>query len=182
MTGMAIVAHATNTPTLAKEARVGHPAHDSRHTTHDCRDIAAYRGRTTALLRRYFRLSLDLGRVPSVLGREFFRARVTSYRVQSFEDVVIFVHDVEQCLNRLDEFSRALVGRIVLQEYTWEEAAALLRCGRRTVARRFPQALDRLSEIFLGVGLLRPFPAECSSCCQEPEQRGNAACVCALGK
>ena len=59
---------------------------------------SAYRGRTTALLRRYFRMSLDVGRLPSVLGREFFRARVTSYHVHSFEDVVILVHDVERCL------------------------------------------------------------------------------------
>ncbi len=134
------------------------PAHDSRHTTHDCSGLAAYRGRTTALLRRYFRMSLDLGRVPSVLGCEFFRARVTLYQVHSFEDAVIFVHDVEQCLNRLDQLSRTLLARIVLQEYTWEEAASLLRCGRRTVARRFPQALDSLSAIFLEVGLLRALP------------------------
>jgi len=40
--------------------------------------LSAYRGRTMALLRRYFRMSLDIGRLPSVLGREFFRARVTS--------------------------------------------------------------------------------------------------------
>ena len=55
--------------------------------------MVAYRGRTMALLRRYFRMSLDIGRLPSLLGREFFRARVTSYRVHSFEDVVILVHD-----------------------------------------------------------------------------------------
>jgi len=120
--------------------------------------IAAYRGRTTALLRRYFRMSLDIGRLPSVLGREFFRARVTSYHVHSFEDVVILVHDVERCLERLDEFARELVARVVFQDYTWDETAVLLGCSRRTVARRFPRTLDRLSEIFLEVGLLRPFP------------------------
>src|SRR5438876_933901 len=60
-------------------------------------ELWIYRDRTTAMLRRYFRLSVELGRLPSLLGREFFRARVTSYRMHSFEDAVIFVHDVENC-------------------------------------------------------------------------------------
>ena len=75
--------------------------------------IAAYRGRTMGLLRRYFRMSLDIGRLPSLLGREFFRARVASYHVLSFEDVVILVHEVERCLDRLDEFARDVVVRVV---------------------------------------------------------------------
>ena len=35
-----------------------------------------------------------------VLGREFFRAKVTTYTVVTFEDRVIFVHDMETCLDR----------------------------------------------------------------------------------
>jgi hypothetical protein len=101
-----------------------------------------------ALLRRYFRMSLDIGRLPSMLGREFFRARVTSYHAHSFEDVVILVHDVERCLERLDDFSRALLARVVFQDYTWDETAALIGCCRRTVARRFPSTLDLLARFF----------------------------------
>ena len=144
--------------------------------------ITAYRGRTMGLLRRYFHMSLDIGRLPSLLGREFFRARVTSYHVHSFEDVVILVHDVERCLERLDEFARELVARIVLQDYTWDETAVLMGCSRRTVARRFPRTLDRLSEIFLDVGLLRPFPAsgeEHAPACQEACSGENSATSCA---
>jgi len=145
--------------------------------------LTAYRGRTMGLLRRYFRMSLDIGRLPSLLGREFFRARVTSYHVHSFEDVVILVHDVERCLDRLDEFARELVARVVLQEYTWDEAAVLMGCSRRTVARRFPRTLDRLSEIFLEVGLLRPFPSASSNhnapVCQEANGGQNCATSCA---
>ncbi len=145
--------------------------------------LAAYRGRTMGLLRRYFCMSLDIGRLPSLLGREFFRARVTSYHVHSFEDVVILVHDVERCLDRLDEFSRELVARVVLQEYTWDETAALIGCSRRTVARRFPRTLDLLSEIFLEVGLLRPFPSASSNhnapACQEANGGQNCATSCA---
>ena len=146
--------------------------------------LAAYRGRTLALLRRYFRMSLDIGRLPSLLGREFFRTRVTSYHVQSFEDVVILVHDVERCLKRLDDFSRALVARIVFQDYTWDETVALLRCSRSAVWRQFPRALDRLSEIFLEVGLLQLLPAAESGpdTCQDPETVENSASDCATSK
>ncbi len=145
--------------------------------------LAAYRGRTMGLLRRYFRMSLDIGRLPSLLGREFFRARVTSYHVHSFEDVVILVHDVERCLDRLDEVARELVARVVFQDYTWDETAALMGCSRRTVARRFPRTLDRLSEIFLEVGLLRPFPSTSAEqdapACQEAANAANPASDCA---
>lgn len=119
-------------------------------------DLWLYRERTIALLRRFLHLSLETGKLPSILGRQFFRAKVTSYRMVTFEDAVIFVHDVETCLESLDEFSRQLIARITLQEYTQEETAELLHCCRRTIIRVYPEALDRLSEIFLATGVLRP--------------------------
>ena len=121
-------------------------------------DLALYRGATLGLLRRYFQLSVEIGRLPSLLGRECFRARLTSYRAQSFEDVVIFVHDLERCVEELDEFSQKLVARIIFQEYTQEEAAGLLGCTCRTVERRFPETLDRLSARLLQRGFLRFLP------------------------
>jgi hypothetical protein len=54
-------------------------------------ELRAYRDRTIALLRRYFMLSIETGRLPSLLGREFFRAKCSSYRLVTFEDAVIFV-------------------------------------------------------------------------------------------
>src|SRR5258705_9881184 len=59
-------------------------------------DLWLYRERTVGMLRRYMRLSVEVGRLPSLLGREFFRTRVTSYSASTFEDSVIFVHDVER--------------------------------------------------------------------------------------
>ncbi|MCU1309993.1 MAG: hypothetical protein JWO20_1118 [Candidatus Angelobacter sp.] len=118
-------------------------------------ELSLYREYTVGLLRRYFRMSIELGRLPSVLGREFFRSKVSSYRIHSFEDVVILVHDVDRCLGRLDTFSQNLIARVVLQEYSHEEAAAVIGCTRRTVVRRMPEALDKLSEIFLETGLLQ---------------------------
>jgi len=122
-------------------------------------ELWLYRGRTIALLRRYMRLSLEAGRLPSVLGREFFRAKITSYTSATFEDRVIFVHDVEGCLERLDAFDRGIIARVVLQEHDHEGAARLLHCTRKTIERRLPELLDELSEEFLRVRLLVPLPS-----------------------
>jgi hypothetical protein len=121
-------------------------------------DLWLYRKRTVGLLRRYMRLSIAVGRMPSLLGREFFRTRVTSYRASTFEDSVIFVHDVERCLEKLSEFDKQLIAKIVLQEYSQEQAASLLGCGRRHAVRCYPEALDRVTEIFLKRELLTRLP------------------------
>jgi len=134
--------------------------------------LPMYRQRTEALLRRYLRLSVEAGRLPSLLGREFFRTRVTSYHACTFEDVIIFVHDMERSLEKLGEFDRQLVAKLVFQEYSQEEAARLLGCGRRTLSRRYPEVLDQLSEIFLEGNLLhRMTGAEpaCPEFCQGGE-------------
>jgi hypothetical protein len=102
-------------------------------------DLWLYRERTLALLRRYLRISIEVGRLPSLLGRELFRSKVTSYRMTSFEDAVIFVYDVERALEKLDTFGKQLIATIVFQDYTQDEAAEILRCARRTVCRNFPK-------------------------------------------
>src|SRR2546427_3311372 len=104
-------------------------------------EIWAYRKRTIILLGRYVRYSLETGRVPSLLGREFFRATVTSYAVGTFEERVLFAYDVEHCLNRLQEFSRQVLVRIVLQEHGHEESARLLHCSRSNLERGLLEAL-----------------------------------------
>ena len=118
-------------------------------------ELWVYRDRTRALLLRYLHMSVEVGRLPSILGQEFFRAHVSNYRVNTFEDAVIFVHDVERSVRELDEFSQQIIARVVLQEYTQEEAARLLGCARKTIGRCLPGALDHLSEIFLAKGILR---------------------------
>lgn len=104
------------------------------------------------------RLSLEAGRLPSVIGREFFRAKITTYTSATFEDRVIFVHDVENCLERLDPFDRGIIAPVVLQEHDHERAARLLHCTRKTIERRLPELLDELSEEFLRVNLLVRLP------------------------
>jgi hypothetical protein len=153
-----------------------HSAHPLGSRSQDCADLAAYRAVTIGLLRRYFGMSIELGRLPSMLGREFFRAKVTSYRMHSFEDAVIFVHDVERCLEKLDGFSQQVLARIVFQHHTFDEAGRLLACNERTVRRRYPVALDQMSEIFLQVGLLADFP------CQGPKARSSTVTIGKHGK
>ena len=90
------------------------------------------------MLRRYMRYSIETGRLPSLLGREFFQTQVTSYTVVTFEDRVIFVHDMETCLNRLDEFSRQIIARHILQEHDQAATGRLLQCTERTVRTYVP--------------------------------------------
>jgi hypothetical protein len=102
---------------------------------------------------------MEAGRVPSLIGQEMFRGKVTNYAINSFEDVVIFVHDVEKCMATLDTEQQLLIRRIALQEFTQGETAALTGLSIRTVNRRYSEALDRLTGIFLKVKLLHPAEA-----------------------
>jgi DNA-directed RNA polymerase specialized sigma24 family protein len=136
-------------------------------------DLWIYRRRAEAILRKFFRMSVEVGRLPSILGSEFFRTHVTSYSVSSFEDAVIFVHDVERCVAKLDHLSQTLIARVILQGFSHEEAARVLNCPRRTLSRKLPEAVDRLSEIFLAAGILEPVEGPRASdeeCCQEGEE------------
>ena len=117
---------------------------------------AIYRNHTVVLLRKYFRMSLELGRMPSLLGGELFRAKVTAYKVHTFEDSVIFVHDVERCLEKLDPLSRLLIGKVIFQEFTREEMAVQLRVHERHLRRRLLEGLDRTAELLVNAKLLEP--------------------------
>lgn len=119
-------------------------------------EIAFYRKYTEGLLRRYLRCSMESGKVPSLLGKEMFRAKVSSYRMESFEDIIIFICDVERCLNRLDPDEQQLVARIALQQYTVCEAADLLGMSPKSIVRKYRHAIDRLTKIFLAVEMLKP--------------------------
>lgn len=138
---------------LAKENKSLQP-HEQRE------DLSRYRRYTVGMLHRYFRISLETGKLPSLLGQQFFRARVTSYRMTSFEDAVIFVRDIERCLEALDDFSRKLIAHCVLEGYRQEETARMLNCPLRTIERHFSYALDELTRIFLDRGILRNFSCQ----------------------
>lgn len=148
-------------------------------------DIWLYRDRTTGLLWRYVRLAVEIGRLPSLLGREFFRARVSPYSAQTFEDSVIFVHDVECCLDALDPADKILIAILALEQYTQEEAARSLRCTQRTIVRQYASALDHLSELFLQREILVPLPSRNTNspqACQEANRGDFRVSDSAQGK
>jgi hypothetical protein len=133
-----------------KEEQAEQPA-----TTQTPVEMAFYRKYTEGMLRRYMYRSMEIGRVPSLLGDFSFRGRSSNRKAYTFEDSVIFVYDVERCLARLNRLERELVGRIALQEYTLAETAALTGMSIRTVVRRYSEALDRLTQVFLRLELLQ---------------------------
>jgi hypothetical protein len=115
---------------------------------------AFYRKHTENLLRRYLYASMQVGRSPNLLGESVGRGWVSSRRVRTFEDALIFVLDVEACLKRLSSLDRQIISRIVLQEYTQIETAALLGLSARTVCYKLPHAMDRLTECLVEADLL----------------------------
>lgn len=116
--------------------------------------LAFYRKHTLGLLRRYLRVSLEVGRAPCILGNIVFRGHVSSYPMRSFEDCVIFLFDVEKCLRQLDSLSQSIVARVALEDYSTSETAAITGESERSVNRIFGEALDRLTSLFLSYELL----------------------------
>lgn len=116
--------------------------------------VAFYRKHTESILRRYLYASMQVGRAPSILSDPVGRGWASSRPIRTFEDAVIFVLDVERCLDRLDALDRQMLSRVVLQEYTQAETAQLLGMSVRTISYKFPRALDRLTERLLETGLL----------------------------
>src|SRR5260221_12788281 len=81
-------------------------------------DLWPYRRRTVALLRRYARASVEVGRLPSLLGREFFRSRVTSYTRRNCEDDELCMSDKELPIKNLETTEKKLLNSKVLEEST----------------------------------------------------------------
>jgi hypothetical protein len=119
-------------------------------------ELAFYRKYTEALLRRYLRLSMQSGRVPSLLSKDLFRGHVTRYSVRGFEDVVIFCHDVERRLAKLNDTEREIVKRVVLQRYTLPETAGVMGVSLNNLRERYGTAIDRLTRMLLDAELLEP--------------------------
>jgi RNA polymerase sigma factor (sigma-70 family) len=115
---------------------------------------AFYRKHTEKLLRRYLYASMQVGRSPNILADSVGRGWVSSRRVRTFEDALIFVLDVERCLKKLTPVDRQLITRVLLQEYTQKETASILGLSLRTISNKLPQAIDRLTETLVESDLL----------------------------
>ena len=117
-------------------------------------EMLCFRGQTLAIVRHYFELSCQVGRLPSLLGREFFRARVSHHSIPSFEDQAVFARDVELCLARLSDDHAEIVTLVGLYDFSVEEVAEMLHRSASATRRWFCEALDALAEIFLQGGIL----------------------------
>jgi hypothetical protein len=115
---------------------------------------AFYRKHTENLLKRYLYASTQVGRSPNLLGESVGRGWVSSRRVKTFEDALIFVLDVERCLKRLTRVDLQMITRVLLQEYTHAETAVMMGLSLRTVGMKLPLAVDRLTEELVGKALL----------------------------
>jgi len=153
--GVVIALRASGTRPVMKPAEKRTEVKD-RETRQVREEVAFYRKYTEKLLRRYMRMSFQVGRVPSVLGLDPEKGRVTSYRMDGFEDSVIFCVDVEHCLKKVSGRAQAVLVRVALQEYTVPETARMLGVVERTVIRQYQEGLDELTEILLEVGLMKP--------------------------
>jgi len=119
-------------------------------------DVLFFRGQTIAIVRHFFEIASQIGRLPSILGREFFRAKVTHHAVPSFEEEqAVFVHDVEQAIRKLSDADGEVVALVGLFQYSMEDVAKLLGCSRSWVAKRYVASIDRLANRFLETGLVR---------------------------
>ena len=135
-----------------KPARKAHP--EPSPASEPSVSLAFYRRHTESMLRRYLYASMQVGRAPSILGDPVSRGWASSRPIRTFEDAVIFVLDLERCLDKIGWLERQLLGKIVLQEYTQAETAGMLGMSVRAVSYKFSQALDRLTEKLLESGLL----------------------------
>src|SRR5690348_7520042 len=117
-------------------------------------ETVCYRGQALAIVRNFFEMSSQLGRLPSILGREFFRAKVSHHAIPSFEDQALFSHDVERSLMKLDDLEMDVLTLVGLYDMNLDEAAKVLHCSGGYLSRRFTEALARLTQIFLDNGIL----------------------------
>jgi len=118
-------------------------------------DALFFRGQTLAIVRHFYEIASQIGRLPSILGREFFRAKVSHHAIPSFEEQAVFVHDVEAALGRLHEQDAEVIALVGLFQYSLDDVAAMLGRSRSGVAGRFADSIDRLAELFLAAGLIR---------------------------
>jgi len=117
-------------------------------------EMLCFRTQTLAIVRHYFELSCQVGRLPSLLGREFFRARVSHHSIPSFEDQVVFTRDVELCLGRLSDDHAEIMTLVGLYDFSVDEVAEMLHRSAFGIRCWFGEALDALAEIFLQAGIL----------------------------
>ena len=115
----------------------------------DLSEYSIFRSHTLKLLRYYFKLSLDYGRIPSPLGGQGMRSRVSHVKMYTVEDDTIFLHDMSRCMEQeLSEMELKIVALVVFMDHTFEQTGGILQYSERQIRRIYPNLLDRLTRAF----------------------------------
>ena len=147
-------AHALFLETVAASPSVTAPPAEESSEIDPPPEMVCYRGQALAVVRHFFELTTQMGRLPSLLGREFFRARVSHHAIPSFEDQIVFARDVELCLDKLSAEQFDVLTLVGLYNFSHQEVAQMLHRSRTMIRQCFAAALDAIAEIFLEAGLL----------------------------
>lgn len=117
-------------------------------------DLWFYRARTVRLIRRYAKTSTTMGRLPSLLEREPIGSRPHAYNKRKFEDLMIFVADMDRALEHLSDWERKLLAINIVEDYTLAEVSRIVAFPQRTVERQIHAAIDNLSRVMQKRGML----------------------------
>lgn len=115
--------------------------------------LIGLRSHTRSLMRRYVYARYQAARIYSCLDRRM-GGRVSCRPIRSFEDALVFVIDMDRCIEGLNSLDRDLLKRLLIQDYTESETAPLVGMSARSVANKFPLAIDRLTQRLIDRGLL----------------------------
>ena len=118
-------------------------------------EMVCFRSQTLAMVRHYFELSSQFGRLPSLMGREFFRARSRIMPFPASRNRPCSCAISSCRIGRLSAEHQEIVTIAGIYHFTHEEIAQMLHMSRSSVRMWFAEALDALSEIFLEAGVLR---------------------------
>ena len=124
-------------------------------------ETPAYRRYTEALLRRYFRMSMSLGSLPSALDHPSHEPPKAFHKISSFEEAVNFVMDVELALGNLRERQLELLAAALMLDCTQMETGRMVGISERHVSRLYPKALDLATRALLRRGLMKPLDRIC---------------------
>ena len=112
------------------------------------------RRRAVGVLLRYVKTALSVGRIPSPMGMLYVPARTRSKPHSALEDAVVFVCDIELCLEMLSEFDRHLVAFCIYEHHSEWEAARHFHKPQTEISRRLSRSLERLHAVFCKRGIL----------------------------
>jgi DNA-directed RNA polymerase specialized sigma24 family protein len=118
--------------------------------------LIGMRSYTRTMIRRYVLARYQAARIFSCLDASKFSGsgRASARPIRTFEDALVFVIDMDRCMESLSPTDLELLKRTHIQEFTEAETACLMGMSTRTVSTKAKVALDRLTQRLIDSGLL----------------------------